>query len=504
MRRNLTTIKKFRPHPLFIIRNLWQYLFLLLIPVFRVLYSLIVNSFSWIHGFHFEITLSVWMEGVWMDAAVALLILSLGTLQWLCFTIEVSKDGILIRKGVFRREVKFIPVSRCHCILTMEPFHLRIFRALEVRVDTPGGGTKQADLSILIGKSNCIQMLNILRYRSTLGGFSYPTVYSPKNRYVFILAMITSNSFAGLILISTFITQVGNILGQQFSEMIYGTFENVARTLASGIPPTAFALACILLFGYLFAFIASLSRHANFHVVRRKNILQIKAGLITKRRYSLQVEKIAYLDIRRSLLTFVLGVYSVFLSTVGYGKFKDDVSALIPCVRKKRLEESMKLLLPEYHLSQRSLRPNRIRSMFRYTWRSAALLVLLQAGKFILCGLFPSWQDLISWVCFMAGFPLIWLLAVKIIDLNTAGISYKDGCYTLRYSKGFSLHQVIIRPERIAKVKRIQSIFQRRTGRCDLYIYSYSEGTDILHIRDLKKEDAEKLFIHFEEDLGEE
>ena len=499
MRKNQTTIKKFHPHPLFIIRNLWQYLFLLLIPMFRMLYSLIVNSFSWIHGFHLEINLSAWLKGVWMDAAVAMLILSLGVLQWLCFAIEVSKDGILIRKGIFRREVRFIPVSRCHCILTMEPFHLKIFKALEVRVDTPGGGTKQADLSLLIGRSNCIQMLNILRYRSTISGFSQPTVYSPKSRYVFILAMITSNSFAGLILISTFITQVGNILGQQFSEMIYGTFENVARTLAFGIPPAAFALACVLLFGYLFAFVASLSRHANFHVVRWKDILQVKAGLITKRRYSLQVEKIAYLDIRRSLLTFVLGVYSVFISTVGYGKFRDDVSALIPCVRKKQLEKNMSLLLPEYHLSQRSLCPNRVRSIFRYTWRSAALLVLLQAGRLVLCGFFPSWQELIRWVCLMASFPMVWLLAVKVIDLNTAGISYKDGCYTLRYSKGFSLHQVVIRPERIAKIKRVQSIFQRRTGRCDLYIYSYSEGTNVHHIRDLKKEDAEKLFIFLEE-----
>lgn len=147
--------------------------------------------------------------------------------------------------------------------------------------------------------------------------------------------MITSNSFAGMLLISTFITQVGNLLGEQFSEMIYGTFENVARTLAFGVPPAAFAAACILFFGYLCAFVASLARHANFHVLRRQNMLEIQAGLLTKRTYRIQTEKIGYLDIRRSLITCTLGVYSIFLSTVGYGKFKDDVSALIPCVRKR-------------------------------------------------------------------------------------------------------------------------------------------------------------------------
>lgn len=36
-------------------------------------------------------------------------------------------------------------------------------------------------------------------------------------------------------------------------------------------------------------------------------------------------------------------------------------------------------------------------------------------------------------------------MIVKVIDLFTAGLSYEDGCYTLRYSKGFSLHAVVIR-----------------------------------------------------------
>lgn len=142
-------------------------------------------------------------------------------------------------------------------------------------------------------------------------------VYSPKNRYVFVLAMITSNSFAGMVLISTLITQMGSILGEQFSEMIYGTFENVARTLAFGVPPAAFALACVLLFGYLCAFAVSLLRHANFHVRRRKNLLEVRAGLLTKRSYRIAADKIGYLDIRRSLLTCLLGVYSIFLSTWG-------------------------------------------------------------------------------------------------------------------------------------------------------------------------------------------
>lgn len=492
--RSSTTIKRFHPHPLFILSSLRKYLFVLLIPVLRGLYYVLINSFSWAHGFHFEMSLSDWIQGVWVDILVSLIFLSLGILLWARFTVDISEEGILVQKGIFRRQVTFLPTSRFHCVLVVEPLHLKIFHAVQVRIDTPGGGIEKADLSLTMRRKDSVQMMNILRYPKALAQFSPIRSYTPKNRYVFILAMITSNSFAGIVLITTFITQVGNLLGRQFSEMIYGTFENAARALAFGIPPTALAIAWIMLFGYLCAFIGSLSRHANFNVVRNHGILKVKAGLFKKRRYHIQVDKIAYLDIRRSLLTLILGVYSVFLSTVGYGKFKDDVSALIPCVRKKRLKQSMDLLLPEYHLSEREVRPERMRSLFRYTWRAAGLLVLLLLGTRVSCLLFPSWRELILWVCLMASCPLVWLLAVKLVDLNTAGISWEQGCYTLRYSKGFSLHAIIIRPERIVKIKRTQSIFQKRKGKCDLYVYSYSEGKNVHHVRNLDNEKTEELF----------
>ena len=163
-------------------------------------------------------------------------------------------------------------------------------------------------------------------------------------------------------------------------------------------------------------------------------------------------------------------------------------------MRKKKLQHSLHLLLPEYHVSPRTICPHRLRSAFRYTWRSVAVLIAVQVAREVLCILFPGWIDLIAWVGFMATCPLIWLLVVKLIDLNTAGISCEQDCYTLRYSKGFSLHQVIIRPQRIAKIKIVQSILQKRTGRCDVYVFSYSEGRQLHHVRDLNREQAEKLF----------
>ena len=58
-----TTIKRFRPHPLYILGNLWRYLFLLLIPLLRGLYHVLINSFSLTKGFQLAVNLSAWWEG---------------------------------------------------------------------------------------------------------------------------------------------------------------------------------------------------------------------------------------------------------------------------------------------------------------------------------------------------------------------------------------------------------------------------------------------------------
>ena len=262
--RKSTAIKRFRPHPLYILGNLWRYLFLLLIPVFRGLYYVLINSFSLQSGFQFVVNLSNWIQGVWVDILFSALFLSVGVLLWLTFTVEVSEDGLLVRRGILKRETTFLPASRYRCVSVLAPVRLRIFGAAYLRVDTPGGGLEKADLLIMLGKKDCLQIVQMLKEPQALSGNLSEREYIPRNRYVFVLAMITSNSFAGILLISTFITQVGDILGRQFSEMIYGTFENIARTLAFGIPPAAFAFACILFFGYLCAFTASLARHGMF------------------------------------------------------------------------------------------------------------------------------------------------------------------------------------------------------------------------------------------------
>ena len=60
-----TSIKRFRPHPLYILSNLWRYLFILLLPLVRGLYYVVINSFSLTGGFQLAVNISNWLQGAW-------------------------------------------------------------------------------------------------------------------------------------------------------------------------------------------------------------------------------------------------------------------------------------------------------------------------------------------------------------------------------------------------------------------------------------------------------
>lgn len=175
-----TSIKRFRPHPLYILSNLWRYLFILLLPLVRGLYYVVINSFSLTGGFQLAVNISNWLQGAWVDVLSLLAFLSLGVLLWATFVVELTADGLLVRRGVFRREVSFLPASQYYCVSLVAPLRLRVFGAQYLRVDTAGGNLTQADLLVMLRRRDCEQIIRMLQTPSTVMAPGHTRVYSPR------------------------------------------------------------------------------------------------------------------------------------------------------------------------------------------------------------------------------------------------------------------------------------------------------------------------------------
>ena len=314
-----------RTHLVTLLQMIWRFLFLLIFPAARGFLTALSGG-----------NVAEWLDGAWKDILIITAILLLAFLQWWCLRYRWESVGLSIRRGVLFRQRMFIPAAKIITMSLTRPFYLKPVGGVRLRVDTWAGAGNSTDISLILPKKAAESIFS--KRENALSDLDFaPREYHPKGLYVTCLAAILSSSFAGVLFFATFISQTGSLLGQEFADRITGTFERLTRAIAWGIPPATVAVAYLIIFGWLYSFIRNLIRHKNFVVRRRKNELYIDSGIITNRSYSIRLDEINYIDIRQSLVTKLLGLYSVFVNAVGYGKEKDDISAMIPANPWERL-----------------------------------------------------------------------------------------------------------------------------------------------------------------------
>ena len=121
-------------------------------------------------------------------------------------------------------------------------------------------------------------------------------------------------------------------------------------------------------------------------------------------------------------------------------------------------------------------------------------MMLLPVVAWLVSLWLPDWSDFIWYTGWMATVPAIWFLLVRLFDFATSGLSRNGDMFTLRYSHFYYLHTIVLPKNRMAGFCLRQSILQRQDGRCDILVYSRSEGRKRHHLRNLLKKDAAALF----------
>lgn len=450
-----------RQHPIAIWQYAYRYLFFLLFPLLR-------------GAQHIEPSagLLARMSGSPLTVAAILLPVILPPIAWRRHTFALTEEGFIIRRGVFLRRTTLIPRRHIATLAVEQPFLLRPLRAVRLSIDTDAGGGRRVDFRLTLYAE---QAANILEQQPTEAHLPRK-IFRAKVSRMFLLSALSSNSLSGILLLALTFQRAGVLLGQGFQNKVLGNLEAAADAVKV-IPRTAALLAMALVAGWLAAAAGNLIRHAPFRAIRCDANLTLRVGCVTRREYVCRVDAIHYADIRQTLVSRLLRLRTVFIHCVGYGKAKNTLSVLIPFCRESTAEKELRRLLPDYRTSPVTLRPCRF-SLFRYCLfplaGTAALYPLSQAARALL----PAWGELIGHLTFMILLPCLWLLILRITDRYTAGLSHRDGIITLRYSKGFTLHTVLIPQDKLVAVRYRQSPFQRRGDRCTLLIYTYNEARE--------------------------
>ncbi len=468
-----------KTHPVNIIDNIYKLIPLLILPLLRGFFSALRGG------------LYAWISGAWLDIFVLLLILEMSVLSYRSIKLEIQNDEISFSKGILKHQTVKIKRDRVCTVSLKKPWYYRPLKVAYLKIDTVAGDKKKSDIEIALKESDALTALSLFEKKENTDN-SLLVEYSPRLSYIMLLCAILSNSFAGVAIAATAISQSGNILGEAIENRLFGTLTNLAKTLSFGIPPAAAVIGYVILFGWLVAFLINFLRHRNFTLRRHQNTLLIKTGTPTERLYSLKVHEINFITLRQSLATKLLRLYSVFAHCSGFGKKAEDISAIAPAVKKRDFDNTLKMILPEFNLSKITHRPNNW-SIFKFVLDPLYPCALIPFITYILIKQFPLLSDFLGFVGLMAMIPSYWFLGVRIADFFTSGIGTDEKSVTVKYSKGFSLLTVIIPKEKITSVVFRQSLIQRTDNSCDVFIFTCGEDRTRHHIKNLNLDEVKGI-----------
>lgn len=469
-----------RTHPVFILEGIQKLVLLLVVPLLRGFAAALQGGFY------------SWLSGAWVDVSVVLVILLLATLRWWLTRYAFNGKTVAVRGGLISFVEKQVPLEEICSVTCESPWFYRPFSATRMRFETLAGTRRRADISLILPTDKAVEILKLTSQKINMGRNELRKTYAPRLLYIMIISAFLSDSFAGAGFAAAFFTKAGSLVGEGLKERMIDTLNSFARLLWVGVGPVATAAAIIILGGWLVGFFQNLIRHHNLTLTRDKNTVEISGGAFTRRTTLVRVDSIDFINIKQGLFTKILGVYTVFGHCVGVGKKREDITTFTPAGNRKEINESFRLLFPEFKRSKITVRPNRT-SVFRFVADPIWPCTILPTATAVLMRLLPDWTDVILFAGVFVSIPAYWWLIVRVADFFTSGIGANEATVTLKYSTFLQFNTAIIPWEKIVTIKLRQSLFQRLDKRCDVFVYTKGETPYRHRVRNVDVKTARKL-----------
>lgn len=439
------------------------------------------------------VTLGVtaWLRSTWMDLCFLAAVVGYTLLRWSCLRYALDGEVLRIREGLLVRKTTAIPADRIAVVASVRHLLLRPFGVCLIEADTSAGSRGRADFRLYLSAADT----RALFHTHSDGDIDLPEQqqYRPRNASVLLLSLFTSNSLMGLILLAAVLQNLGKIVGEDLSHRLMTRLGALGELLAFGVPPAAAMVALIAALGWSVAFLREFLRNKNFLTVRTGRVLSVYRGLFNLRSTLVQADRIRFVQIRETAASRLLGLGAVYLHAVGVSRKQEDLLPVIPVVRTEHLPDLLRGLLPEFEPGPLTVRPAD-RSFLRFTGPALAAMAGAVGGGWLLGQLWSEWQPLTGWLTLAGLLPAVWFFVVRVIDWQSSGIGYTNGDFTLRYSKRFYLHTVVIPGRNVVGVTFRQSIFQVFRGNCDLILDTHSQSRRRHRVRNLPLDEARQLF----------
>lgn len=316
-----------------------------------------------------------------------------GVLAWRRFTYRVEEGELRIEYGVIIRNRRFIPQERIQSIDLIEPLLHRVFRVVNVRVETAGGGAPEG-LLVAVSRADAEALRAALMVRPVAAEeqdeekVDESRCLRRMTRQELFIAGATSGS-VGIVF---------SLAGGAFSfiETALPTFDlfgMIDRAIAPWL--AQFAVSMVVLVGvmvliafviaWMVAVIGTVFTYAGFSVKRVDDDLIIERGLIERRRSTIPLSRIQAIRIVEGVLRQPLGFVTLHVESAGYGELDGESTVLFPLMKWEEVEPFLQQAAPEFAAEVKGLKrlPRRARRRFVIRSTVPALIIAGMVSVFV-------------------------------------------------------------------------------------------------------------------------
>ncbi|MBU9711330.1 PH domain-containing protein [Evansella tamaricis] len=433
-----------------------------------------------------------------------ILVVSLGNgiIKWVTFRYQLAEDELKIKQGLIFRKRRYIRKERIQSIDLNEKLLQRLFRLVEVRIETAGGGSEPEFRIVALKKQEALEIKNELLHKNPAEktsemeetGESLPMEEKSVSKttsdqpYQWKLTgfrlFITAITSSGIGIAATFVAAITSQVQQFIPDAFYEQF--IGWLLHSSILFIGFWVVVILFIGWFITLISTLLKYGMFQIEKQLDEIHITRGVLERRNLTLSATRITSVRIVQNILRQPFGFVSVYVESAGGGRKEEDLSTiLIPLCKRKEVTQILENVLPEYAVDM-VYTPLPKESVRRY-------IVRLIFPSVIIAGLLTYFLSY-GWISFLLPIMAAGYGFWQYVD---AGIGKNESLLWIR-SRAIARTEVLIPRKRIQAMTTTQTFLQKFDL---LFSVHVSIITSIIGktftLRHISKEQSEECYLWY-------
>lgn len=419
---------------------------------------------------------------------IILLMIVYSVITWYKTFFLIKDNTLIYQTGALQKKVLNLSIEKITTIDLGENLINKVFGTVRLKIDSGSVKSGKAEIDIVLKKSDAINISDMLHGKK---------VHSDEEEFgrrfcvtgfeLFLTAVTKNMLLLGLGIFSSmyaFLDDIFKAFNINYSDFLTG-FINAETILNSSIINIIIYIIEGVLIVWLLCIVLSIVvtfiRFYNFTIYKTKDHIKISYGLINSKSFSLPIENIQAVILKQNFIKQKFGLYTIEVSSVGYGNEAKEEAILYPIAKKKLVIELLEEFLYDFK-DLPNLEPAPKNTLINFIIIPCAISLLICSIATIIYS-----KAIITFLIM----PIV--IASSWMNYKNSALGFDDNILISSFG-GFSKKIYQVKMKSLQSVTIKESPFQKKKSIGTFVIQYYSSKLgDLIKVKNIRSSKFEKL-----------